>query len=152
MLKQLLLPNYFRKAGVLLLLPALCLLVAVFMYEFSIPFLVYGQAEVSTSVFDMKNNDLSDELAILLSFFSLFCIAFSKEKVEDEYLQGVRLRALQISVYINYLVLAVATVAIYGLSYLYVLYGNLFTILIIFIVVYYYRVHIKGRLSKEEQL
>ncbi len=151
MLNQLLLPNYYRKVGFMLLPVAAFLLVAVFIYEYSIPFLEYGKG-IKSSIYDMKNNDFSDELAVLLSFVALFTIAFSKEKTEDEYLQGVRLQALQISVYVNYIVLAVALVTVYGLDYLYVLYGNLFTILIIFIIVYYYKVHVKGRLSKEEQL
>ncbi len=151
MLNNLLLPNKFRKVGFVLLIPALILMIAVFYYEYSIPLLSYGTPKPGSAPFDLKNFDFSDELAMLLTMFSLFCIAFSKEKHEDEYLREVRWKALQVSVYINYLVIALGTVLIYGLNYLYVLYANLFTILVIFIIVYYYRVYFKGRLSKEEQ-
>lgn len=151
MLNNLLLPNKYRKLGFILFIPAIILLNAVYMYEYSIPFMSYEDPTKTGNFLDFNNHDFSDELALLITFFSLFCIAFSKEKKEDEYLQGIRLRALQISVYLNYLVLVLATILIYGGGYMYVLFGNLFTILIIFIIVYYYQVHIKGRLSKEEQ-
>lgn len=150
-MKSLLIPHGFRKIGLILLPFAVLLLVAVFMNEYSIPFLNYDTPTIKSNPVDIRNHDLTDELAILLCFTSLFMIAFSKERQEDEYLLKVRLRALQISVYVNYLVLAVSTIAIYGLSYLYVLYGNLFTILIIFIAVYYYEVHFKNRFVKEGQ-
>lgn len=150
-MKSLLIPHGFRKVGLILLPFAVILLIAVFMNEYSIPFLNYDSPAITSDPYDIRNHDLTDEVAILLCFISLFMIAFSKERQEDEYLLKVRLRALQISVYANYLVLAVSTLAIYGLSYLYVLYGNLFTILIIFIVVYYYEVHFKARFVKEGQ-
>lgn len=145
MKKQLLLPHSFRIIGFILLPIAVSLLIMVFMYDYSFPFLSYGHAELKKGTFDLVNHDFSDEAAMLLTFISLFMVAFSKERIEDEYLQKIRLKALQISVYVNYAVLVVGTVTIYGLSYLYVLYGNLFTILIIFIVVYYYKAHFSTR-------
>lgn len=150
-MKSLLISHNFRKVGFVLLPFAIALLIAVFINDYSIPFLKYQAPIMALKPVDIRNYDLSDEVAILISFVSLFMIAFSKEKQEDEYLLKVRLRALQISVYINYLVLAVSVLAVYGLGFLYVLYGNLFTILIIFIAVYYYEVHFKARMGKEGQ-
>ncbi|MCB9046179.1 MAG: hypothetical protein H6550_08560 [Chitinophagales bacterium] len=152
MMNRLLLPHWFRKTGLALLPFAIVLMILAFFYEYDLPFLAYNTCHSTKDFLDTSNHNLTDELAVVSLFACLFFLAFSKEKHEDEYLNEVRLKALQISVYINYIVLAVATVTVYGLSYMYVLYGNLFTILVIFILVYYYRVHIKGRLAREEQI
>ncbi len=148
-MKDLLLPHNFRKLGFLLLPIAAALFVIVLLNEYEFPFLDYKPSGKSSG-FDMKNYNFSDELTLLLTFASLFSIAFSREKIEDEYIQSVRLQALQISVYINYGIIALSTVLVYGLDYLNVVFGNLFTILIIFIIVYYYKAHIKPRMSKEQ--
>ena len=54
--------------------------------------------------------DLSGTIALIATFLSLFMIAFSRERREDEYVMQVRLKALQISVYTNYLILGIATI------------------------------------------
>lgn len=143
-----LLPHKFRIVGGALLLPAFVLLYASLAKDFSIPWLRIMPSNQSETL-NLNNYDMTDEAALSLCFLSLFMIAFSKEKKEDEYVQEVRLKALQVSVYVNYLVLLISTFCFYGLSYLYVLYGNLFTILLIFIMVYYYQLHLKPRLSNE---
>ncbi|MCB0698636.1 MAG: hypothetical protein H6551_12955 [Chitinophagales bacterium] len=143
-----LLPNKLRVLGFVLLPVAIALIVMVYGYDYYLPFLEYTGKE-NSNFLDLRNHNLTDELGVVLSIISLFLIAFTKEKHEDEYLQGVRLKALQLSVYINYFVLALSTLLIYGTNYLTVMYANLFTILIIFIVVYYYNVHVKGRIAEE---
>ncbi len=143
-----LLSHKWRNIGWVLLPFAIAFLIAAIVYEYTVPFLVFGHPKLSAGdTFDIKNNNLTDELSILFTFISLFCIAFSKEKVEDEYVAAVRLKALQVSVYVNYAVLVISLFTIYGLSFLYVLYGNLFTILIIFIMVYYYYLHLKPKMA-----
>ncbi|MEZ5016570.1 MAG: hypothetical protein R2800_05915 [Flavipsychrobacter sp.] len=148
-MNNLLLPHVFRKIGFIMLPIAAALFVLVLLQEYTLPFLDYQPAALKNkSIFDVSNGNLTDELTLLVIFACLFFIAFSKEKIEDEYLQKIRLQALQISVYINYAILVLATFLVYGLNYLNVVFGNLFTILIIFIAVYYYKAHIKSRLSK----
>lgn len=147
-MKDLLLPHKYRKIGFLLLPLAITLFIVVFLNEYEFAFLDY-KLTVMGAPFDMTNDNFSDELTVLITFISLFLIAFSREKVEDEYIQRVRLQALQISVYINYGIIALSTVLVYGLDYLNVVFGNLFTILVLFILVYYYKAHMKPRLSKE---
>jgi fatty acid desaturase len=94
--------------------------------------------------------DFNGELSLLITLVCLFMIAFSREKVEDEYVRIIRLRALQISVYTSYLIFAVASIFIYGVSFLYVMFANVFTVLFIFIVVFYYNLHIKSGISKSQ--
>lgn len=147
-MKSLLLPHSFRKIGFIMLPIVVVLFVMVLLKEYTWSFLDYKPLMSDKSIFNTSNGNFSDELTLLLTFLCLFFIAFSKEKVEDEYLQKVRLHALQVSVYINYIILALATFLVYGLSFLNIVFGNLFTIPVIFISVYYYLVHIKPRITK----
>ncbi|OJW77280.1 MAG: hypothetical protein BGO69_18005 [Bacteroidetes bacterium 46-16] len=159
MINRLLLPRSCKLWGLVLLPFAFALLIAVYNYSFSIPFLKYNMGQ-SGDVFSGKQDfifnggfstDFSGELSLLLTFGSLFMIAFSAEKNEDEYVSSVRLRALQLSVYANYIILAITSVFIYGLSFLMVMELNLFTILIIFILIFNFDIHIKPRLTRSAQ-
>ncbi len=96
--------------------------------------------------------DLNGTIAITMTLLFLFMVAFAKEKKEDEYVRMVRLRALQVSVYVNYVILLLTTIFIYSTSYLLVIEINLFTIPIIFILVYNYFLHIRPRLIKSDDL
>jgi hypothetical protein len=149
MKNSLLLPHICRKIGWVLIFPSIIFMIAVIMYDYSVPFLRLPPPTVPAKTFDIRDNDMSNEVAIFLVFASLFMIAFSKEKREDEYVASVRLRALQISVYVNYFVLAAGLFSLYGLSFLMVLYANLFTILVIFIAIYYFKLHFK-KVGREE--
>lgn len=96
--------------------------------------------------------DFNGELSILFTLFSLFMIAFSREKIEDEYVRSTRLHALQVSVYLNFFLVAIASMLFYSFSYVYVLQGNMYSILIIYIMVFIYNLHIKPRLSKSQTI
>ncbi|MBA3827433.1 MAG: hypothetical protein H0X33_00700 [Taibaiella sp.] len=147
MKNKLLLPHKYRMIGCILVLPAAALMIAVYVYNFSFRFLrshlVWNEGAISDKI------DFTGTISIIISFISLFMIAFSKERIEDEYVAQVRLRALQISVYVSYLVLALGTLIFYDFSYLWVLYINMFTIPVIFIVLYQYHLHIKPRISNQ---
>ncbi|MBS1587921.1 MAG: hypothetical protein JSS82_20495 [Bacteroidetes bacterium] len=156
MKRKLLLPHPFKAFGWILLPFAITFLVAVYSYNFSVPFLQY-HPERKNDFFLGKGDflfqkdfsaDLSGEAALLCTFVSLFIIAFSAEKNEDEYVSAVRLHALQVSVYFNYFVLAISSILIYGLSFLMVMELNLFTILVLFILVFNFNLHIRPRFTK----
>lgn len=156
MKRKLLLPHPLKAFGWILLPFAITFLVAVYSYNFSVPFLQYHMEKQhnlfsSTGDFIFQSNfgaDLSGEAAMLATFFSLFMIAFSAEKHEDEYVSAIRLHALQWSVYINYFVLAVASLLIYGFSFLWVMELNLFTLPVIFILIFNFNLHIRPRFTK----
>lgn len=156
MKRKLLLPRQFKTIGWILLPFAITFLIAVYSYSFSVPFLQYHPERkndffMGRGDFLLQKNfsaDLSGEAALLFTFISLFMIAFSAGKNEDEYVSAVRLHALQVSVYFNYLVLAISSLFIYGLSFLMVMELNLFTILVIFILVFNFNLHIRPRLTK----
>ncbi|MBE6214332.1 MAG: hypothetical protein E7131_06620 [Rikenellaceae bacterium] len=75
----------------------------------------------------------------------------SKEKVEDEMISHIRLNSLLVALYINYAVLIVASLLVYDLDFLQVMIYQMFTILLVFMVVFRYQVwRAKGGADDEE--
>lgn len=131
MKKLLLLPHSLKKAGYILILPFLTLGIAYMGWDFTISWLDYHPMQKGE--FSFMNSNFTDEFATIGLIISLFFIAFSKEKIEDEAIQFFRLEALQWAVYANYLVLIMAVLFCYGGLFFTVMTINLFTVLIIFI-------------------
>jgi len=83
-----------------------------------------------------KYLNIGDTLIGSLLILSSLIYAFSREKNEDEYLQKIRLDALVLATYINYGLLFIAFVTIWGFDFLSVLVFNLFTHLLLFIIIF----------------
>lgn len=64
---------------------------------------------------------------------------YSKEKVEDEYIDHLRLDALQIAVYANYAILLISNFTVYGIGFLLIQVFNMATIPLIFVIRFQYR-------------
>lgn len=127
-----LLPHRFQRIGLLLLLPSLALGIAFIGWDYEVPWLHYTTS--SGHSLDLNNWNFTDELAAVGTIVSLMLIAFSREKTEDEAIQFFRLASLQWAVIVNYLVLIVCVLAVYGGGFFSVMLYNMFTILIIFII------------------
>jgi hypothetical protein len=113
--------------------------------EFRVPALFKEEFLGPQGWFKMVNNNLSDELALVLSIIGLIIVAFSREKNEDEYALHLRLDALLWAVYANYGILLLGTLFIYGSGFFYVLVFNCLTILVIFIGRYRFMMHKAAR-------
>lgn len=148
MKSQLLCPHPLKKWGWVIAVPSLLLGAAYLFFNITFPFLNVA-ATGSESIFDAANGNLTDELAFVGSIVGLCLIAFSAEKFEDEYVAFQRLKSLQWAVYVNYAVLVVAVLSIYGGVFLNVLIFNVFTILIIFIARFQFMMY-RGRTGAEE--
>lgn len=157
--KQLLLPNKYRLAGYCILPFGLAWLIATsFLNQTVFSFLKITARQKPDVVHSIENPnfllspgfsaDLNLTFAMVITLVGLLMIAFSREKREDEYVSMVRLRALQVSVYVNYVVLIVSCILFYDLGFLMVMEFNLFTIPVLFILVYNYLLNIKPRLNK----
>lgn len=81
----------------------------------------------------------------------LMLVAFSKVKTEDEFTSRIRLDSLQWAVYINYGLLLLAFLLLYGDPFLSVLLYNLFTILVIFIIRFHWILYRQKRLLQDEK-
>jgi hypothetical protein len=78
------------------------------------------------------HNGILDELLTLIIIVSGIIHSFSREKTEDELISKLRLDSLIWSLYINYAIMILATLLIFGLAYFHVLVFNLFTIILFF--------------------
>lgn len=72
----------------------------------------------------------------------------SSEKIEDEMISGIRLNSLLTALYIHYALIIVASLLVYDLDYLNVMLYGMFTIIIIFMVVFRWRI---WQMKKEEK-
>ncbi|MBL7810281.1 MAG: hypothetical protein JNN28_20835 [Saprospiraceae bacterium] len=91
---------------------------------------------------------LLDELISIALLTGLLLLAFSKEKVEDEWIQRVRLDSLQWAVLINSILLIAFIVFTHGFPFFSVLVYNMFTPLLIFVARFYFILRIKPSFSK----
>lgn len=73
---------------------------------------------------------------VLYVFFvvGLLLLAFSQNKTEDEMMMQQRLESLQLAVYFNYLILLIATITFYSLTFLLVLTIAQFSLLVFFVI------------------
>ena len=82
----------------------------------------------------MLDNNILNEILGIIMIISSVLVAFSKEVNEDEYISKIRLESLVWAVYLNYAILLLAFLFVYGMSFLWVMIFNMFTILIFFII------------------
>jgi hypothetical protein len=95
----------------------------------------------------MSNNNLTDELCYTSYILALFLIGFSRLKKENEYTLQIRLRSLNLTVYLSYLAVAVITFTTYGMSYLLTLIECIAALPMLYIVIFYYQLYIHPRLT-----
>ncbi|MFC5190719.1 hypothetical protein ACFPIK_02995 [Algoriphagus aquatilis] len=128
---KILLPHHFQKFGWIFILPFASLLFASNYFEFSFSFL--NLPIRVGSLFEDSVENFTNEFALIGVFVSLFLIAFSREKEEDEFIQKLRLDSLLVACYANTFILIIGTLLFYGFGYLEFMGYNMFTIQLIFI-------------------
>lgn len=77
-------------------------------------------------------NNITDEVTLTLLLVSGLASGFAKERMEDELIATLRLKALTNALLVNAGILLLATWFIHGIGFLYVLYMQLVAILAIF--------------------
>lgn len=95
---------------------------------------------------DFGTSHLLNNIAIIGIVAGAILATCSCEKVEDEMVRQIRLNSLLVALYINYAVLIICSLFIYDLDFLYVMIYNMFTVLLMFMVVFRYRM---WRMNKE---
>ena len=79
-----------------------------------------------------SRNNLLDELLAIIIISSGIIHGFSQEKVEDELIKKIRLESLAWSVQVNFILVMVETILIFGIHFYEVMVIQLFSILLIF--------------------
>lgn len=100
---------------------------------------------------DFNSTCLLNNVAIISIISGGILATCSCEKVEDEMVRQIRLNSLLIALYVNYAVLILCSLFIYSLDFLYVMMYNMFTMLIIFMAVFRYKMWRTKKGVEDEQ-
>jgi hypothetical protein len=119
--------------GWILFFPLAILLVLNGFYDYEINWLTWDNFR-SGDILNTSNENFTNEISIVGTFLSLFFIAFSKEKQEDEYIQKIRLDSLLIAFYVYGLLTVFGTLVFYSVGYLEFMGFNMFSIQLVFII------------------
>ena len=89
--------------------------------------------------FGWIENGLGDEVFTLLIIVSGIVNSFSNEKIEDELISRIRLESLSLSLFISFGLIIISTFLVYNINYMYVLVLNLFLIILLFNLIFKFR-------------
>ena len=133
-----LLPTYFKVIGWVISVPSA---LTVFIYLFSKPwdalppqpFKFFSELWYSVlGIFSCRS--LIATICMVLLMIGLLFIAFSKEKMEDEYITKIRGDSLIWAVIANAILMIILSATVFDGWFLYVSFFNLYTVLVLFII------------------
>ncbi|MDR2653116.1 MAG: hypothetical protein LBC68_12555 [Prevotellaceae bacterium] len=101
--------------------------------------------------FSLVETDMANTIIATFVIIGGLLVAFSREKIEDEYIAELRLSSLQWAVFINYLLLLLCFIFVYNIPFFIVMIYNMFTTLFIFIVRFNYLLLINRKSSRNEK-
>lgn len=84
---------------------------------------------------------IKTNIAILGTLAGLYMVAFSKEKIEDEFINSLRMDAMIKAIILNCIIIAITSVALYGLWYVYTLSATQYFVLLSYIIIFRYNMH-----------
>lgn len=84
--------------------------------------------------FKIIENGILDEIVALMIIIGGLIVGFSKEKLEDEFIFQLRKESLIWAIILNYIILMLAIIFIYDMTFLSVMIYNMFTPLLFFII------------------
>ncbi len=86
--------------------------------------------------FSWSTDNVTNELVGIAYIVGALLVGFSREKEEDEYISSLRLKALLWATLINYLLVILALMFVYGLGFLTVMVVNMFTTITLFVIAF----------------
>jgi hypothetical protein len=155
-----LLPHNFKKIGWALFLPGMILGIVYSFNELSFlpplemkvfsffngPFI--GAGEIRN--FSFIHVNVYPTLVAILFLSGALLVGFSKEKHEDEFIARLRLSSLLWAVLINYSLLLLTFLFVYGIDFLLVMLYNMFTTLLLFIGKFQYLLYKSSKIPDEK--
>lgn len=128
---KLLLPRKFKYVGLIISVVFFALGIANLYFQFT--FDVFTPFEVYGVLGGWGKDELTEEILGVGLIIGLLLTAFSREKHEDEFVGKMRAESLMWAVYVNYIILILSFLCVYGEAFFQVMVYNLFTILLFFI-------------------
>lgn len=142
-------PNQFKNLGWLLFIPSVLATLIISVLNISTDeylnisvFSIYQDSigEIP-GFFKFIKNSILDEILTIGIIVGGILVGFSKLKEEDEMISKIRYESLVWATYLNYAIILFFTLFIFGLPYLNVLFYNMFTLLLFFIIRFHYMVY-----------
>lgn len=152
-------PNRFKTLGWILFVPSLLITILISILEINTDeyFKVEVLAIYTDELFDkasflsiIKNSIIDELLTIAMIIGGLF-IGFSKLKEEDEMISKIRYESLVWATYLNYGLIILFTVFVYGTTYLNVLFYNMFTLLLFFVIRFHYMIYKLNKANQDDE-
>ena len=158
MTSNLLLPNKFKIIGWFILIPTIIAGAFLTFTGFDsitlnakVFALLNTEFMSETTYFQFIKTDITQTLVGVLFLIGGLLVSFSKEKIEDEYIAKLRLSSLLWAVGVNYILLLLCFVFVYGTGFLTVMVYNMFTVLIIFIIRFNYLLLKNAKMASYEK-
>lgn len=101
--------------------------------------------------FGWTTNSITDEILMLVVLVSGIIYAFSKEKHEDEMVLAIRLHCLAWSTIANYSIILLCYSFIFGFGFLNILMVAMFSQLLIFIILFRYKMYRFNNTRQDEE-
>ncbi|MBN8701609.1 MAG: hypothetical protein J0M08_00960 [Bacteroidetes bacterium] len=124
-------------------------------------FQVYGDGEVlyigekahlkETHWFTLIRDDFAYEILISLLIIGFFFVAFSKEKIEDEFIMRLRLNSLLTAAFMHTILIFLSNLFIYGFSFYWALTVNMFLLLLVFVIHFRVSIFIQNKKMAHEE-
>lgn len=158
MATKLLLSHRYKKIGWLILIPASILgLVSVYegfnsnWFQTKVFAIANDNSTLDSQYFNFALTNITNTVFGVLFIIGAMLVSFSKEKNEDEFIANVRLSSLLWAVCVNYILLLICFVFVYGTPFLSVMLYNMFTVLIIFIIRFNYLLYKNSKRAFDEK-
>ncbi len=152
------LPNKYKKIGWIILFPSLILGIISIIAKFELEWLnakvfaiFHNEFMGKRSYFTFVEVNITNTIIGVLFITGALLVGFSREKREDEYIAGTRLSSLLWAVAVNYILLLLAFIFIYGSPFLDVMLYNMFTVLILFIARFHYVLYKNSKSVPDEK-
>ena len=155
---RLLFPNQCKRIGWIILVPSTILGILILFFNVKFEFLklkaftIYCEGfNTPPTIFGLINVNYTATIVGVLFLIGAILVAFSKEKHEDEFIAKTRLESLVWATYINYAILALCFLLFYNTEFLLVMIFNMFTILIFFILRFYFIIYKSSKSLSHEK-
>jgi L-asparagine transporter-like permease len=155
---RLLLPNRFKLIGWYIFIPATIMGIILSFTGFEASWL--NAKTFAVFIDDLSGRDqmfrfietnLTNTIVGVLFIIGAMMVGFSKEKREDEFIAKLRLSSLLWAVWVNYILLFLAFLFVYGTAFFTVMIYNMFTVLIIFIMRFNYILYKNSKPASDEK-
>lgn len=104
-----------------------------------------------TQFFGIEENNIFDEIAMITTLIGGVIVCFTKLKIEDEFINKIRMESLLWAVYVNYIILFFCILLFYDLTFFWVLIYNVFTPIVIFIIRFHWILWKSNKMGQDEE-